>query len=111
VAAIVDLSVSAVCGFENGVKTRYSYGQICQGSRKTRRNGDVGELPPLSMNLVAADVSPLTLDRGKFEPTHLGCCKAEPVHGPNACARATGGFPQTNEVEFAQRATQTEARA
>src|SRR6266536_1719622 len=27
----------------------------------------------------------------KFEPTHVGCYRRDPVHGPNACAKANGG--------------------
>ncbi len=45
------------------------------------------------MNLVAADLSPLTFDRRKFEPTHVGCYQPEPIQGSDACAKAKGKAP------------------
>src|ERR1051325_10500214 len=60
-------------------------GSWSQGMRKSERR--------LSMNLVAADVSPLTYrPRAKLEPTHVGCYQ---VHGPSAFAIANAGFPST----------------
>src|SRR5213596_3795643 len=62
-------------------------GSWSQGVHKSGRG--------LSRNLVAKDVSPLTLDRGEIEPTDVGCYQHEPIHGLDACARAEGAFPLT----------------